>query len=48
MTTKIMRCGCPHEYQDKEYGKMKRLHNEAGQGRDKAWTCTVCGKKKTG
>jgi hypothetical protein len=43
MTTKIAFCTCPHEYQDKKYGKRKRLHNEARDG----WTCTVCGKKKS-
>jgi len=42
MATKEIMCGCPHEGQDKLYGKGKRLANK----RDKAgeYKCTVCGK----
>lgn len=42
-TTKVIRCGCSSDYQDKKYGMKNRLHNQARDG----WTCTVCGKKKT-
>lgn len=46
MATRIIKCTCEHEYQDKRYGKKKRVHNEAKDGNDVAWTCTVCDKKK--
>lgn len=50
MATKILPCSCEHEFQDKRYGKKKRLHNKANgnsvAGNSDAWTCTVCGKKK--
>lgn len=47
MTSKIKTCHCPHKYQDEKYGKMKRVHNESKEGSSVAWTCTVCGKKKS-
>lgn len=31
---------CDSEYQDKKYGKNKRIHNE---GTDNKLRCTVCG-----
>ena len=36
-------CTCDHDYQDKKYGKHKRVHNK---GRDD-WKCTVCGSSKS-
>lgn len=47
--TLLKPCTCESNYQDKHYGKMLRLHNEAksktpGQP---MWRCTVCGKEKT-
>jgi hypothetical protein len=45
--TKIMFCACEHEYQDKKYGKNRRVHNaSAGTAGKPAWTCTVCGTRK--
>lgn len=43
-TCAILRCNCSHEYQDRRYGKGKRLHNLKTKtiGR----TCTVCGSVK--
>jgi len=41
MTT-IKTCYCDHEYQDKVYGKGKRVMNKKAEG--KGWRCTVCGK----
>lgn len=44
--TKVMKCSCQSEFQDKEYGKGNRLFNlrddkkHAGEA-----TCTVCGSK---
>ena len=38
----IKKCKCKHEYQDKRYGKQKRIFNET----DKGWRCTVCGEDK--
>ncbi len=40
-TTKVMKCTCKHEYQDKHYGKDLRVHNMA-IGKVKGWRCTVC------
>ena len=40
--TKIKNCTCKHEYQDKIYGKRKRVHNQC----DKGWKFTVCEDKK--
>ncbi len=37
-STKILECFCTHEYQDKRYGKNKRLHNPTKDG----YRCTVC------
>ena len=38
---KALPCVCAHEYQDKRYGKGRRLHNPA---KNKTWRCTVCGR----
>ena len=47
----IKTCTCKHEYQDKKYGKGKRVHNEVGSnvghvGNVKGYRCTVCGNVK--
>jgi len=43
--TKTMKCDCKHDFQDKRYGKDKRVHNQKA---DKTkFVCTVCGKEKT-
>lgn len=48
MTT-IRACDCEQEFQDKKYGKGKRIHNEAkGKTGTKAWRCTGCGVRKEG
>ena len=40
----IKNCTCKHPFQDKRYGKGRRVHNEAGkQGSSR---CTVCGDNK--
>ena len=43
---KTIRCTCKSEFQDKRYGKNKRLANETtkGPGGTRGWRCTVCGK----
>lgn len=38
--TKVMKCECEHKYQDKKYGKGKRVMNKTSSG----WNCTVCDK----
>lgn len=44
--TKILKCKCPHEFQDKQNGKGNRIHN-ACQGKNVGkWRCTVCGDVK--
>jgi len=37
--SRIKKCNCKHSYQDKRYGKGKRVHNETIKGE---WRCTVC------
>lgn len=39
---KVLKCYCTSEFQDKRYGKMKRLCNITA--RDGVYRCTVCGK----
>ena len=41
---KIFKCTCSHEFQDKRYGKGKRLFNYCSKS-DK-WRCTVCKREK--
>lgn len=42
MATKIVKCECKHDYQDKKHGQGKRVANWAPKkGGHK---CTVCGK----
>jgi len=42
--TTIKPCDCEHEFQDKQYGKGKRVHNT--NAKNEKHTCTVCGKAK--
>ena len=42
--TSVRRCTCKHAYQDKHYGRGKRLFNKTGvAGKGSGWRCTVCG-----
>lgn len=44
--TKVARCNCQHEFQDKQYGKGMRLMNVRDQQKHKnEMICTVCGAK---
>lgn len=38
----VLKCTCEHEFQDRIYGKFRRVHN---LGKIFAF-CTVCGDKK--
>lgn len=38
---KALDCVCSHEYQDKRFGKGKRLHNPTKDG----YRCSVCGRE---
>ncbi len=38
--TKIIKCDCNHKWQDKRYGKKRRMANQC----EKGFRCTVCGK----
>jgi hypothetical protein len=42
MSTKILKCFCKSEFQDKKYGKQKRVANCTSK--DNEYRCTVCGK----
>lgn len=46
--TKVLPCTCANEFQDTEYGKGQRVHNEAKSNNAlvKAWRCSVCSNKK--
>jgi len=46
--TKIIICSCEHSYQDKVYGKYKRLHNKGkSKSGTEVWVCTVCGNRRS-
>lgn len=41
----IIRCSCKHTYQDKKYGKNRRVANRCGikgSGGKSTFRCTVC------
>lgn len=44
--TKIVKCDCKSDFQDKEYGKSQRLMNQASAkgSQPKRFRCTVCSK----
>lgn len=44
--TKIKKCVCSHEWQDRKYGDKNRVANQTtGSGGSPGWRCTVCGKE---
>lgn len=43
MPTKILTCSCKDDYQDEQYGKGNRVHNEG----PKTWRCSACGTTKS-
>lgn len=53
----IVSCKCRHDYQDKKYGKGKRVANQTLRSltdgknplpKDRAFRCTVCGTLQKG
>lgn len=50
MTTKIFKCNCKHESQDKLYGVNKRVFNRTTKeiANKPLYRCTVCKKETTG
>jgi hypothetical protein len=42
MPTEVKNCDCKHAYQDKQYGKNKRVWNIGATKK----SCTVCGKSE--
>jgi len=42
--TKVLKCTCQHEFQDRKYGAGMRVHNYArsANGKTGGWRCTVC------
>jgi hypothetical protein len=42
----ILKCTCKNEYQDKEYGKNKRVHNRTEKVEGKMYRCTVCSSER--
>ncbi len=45
-TTRVLPCSCQHDFQDKKYGKGKRLMNLTIKRNPTVWRCTVCGKER--
>ena len=46
MKTKVLKCVCESEFQDKEYGPGKRLHNLGVKDTSGVPArCTVCGRE---
>ena len=46
-TGRVLPCTCTHVFQDKLYGKGKRVHNpKTGIGKTVNYVCSVCGKVK--
>ena len=45
MLSKILKCFCDSEFQDKEYGRYMRLHT--AKMKDNTYRCTICGKEQT-
>lgn len=43
MNTKVIKCTCKHDFQDRRYGAGMRVMNELPK---KGWSCTVCGERK--
>ena len=44
--TKVLKCDCKHEYQDRAHGPGLRVHNKAqGPNNTVIWRCTVCGRE---
>jgi hypothetical protein len=44
ITSKTLSCTCVNEYQDKKYGKGKRVFNKGKrEGETAYFKCTVCG-----
>ena len=43
-TSKILKCTCKHEQQDKMHGLQMRVHTKMAQkdSKDRRWKCTVC------
>jgi len=44
----ILICNCDHAFQDKRYGKKRRLMNAVKLSTTNEFRCTVCGKVRTG
>lgn len=43
----ILSCKCKHDYQDKQYGKGKRVMNSCAKDpTGKTYRCTVCSTEK--
>jgi aspartate carbamoyltransferase regulatory subunit len=45
----VLKCDCKNDFQDKEHGKGKRVHNpmKVVKPQPPKYRCTVCGREKT-
>jgi len=48
MATAIMVCTCKHDFQDKKYGRKRRVFNSKADRKMNMWNCTSCGKDRSG
>lgn len=48
--SKILKCTCKHEFQDKTYGPGMRVFNPIGKGSSQGdnYVCSVCGRTTGG
>jgi len=46
MATKILKCECKHDFQDRRYGFQNRLHNGTTKANTPKWRCSVCEKER--
>jgi hypothetical protein len=44
----ILICNCEHAFQDKRYGRKRRVMNTIKLGKTNEFRCTACGKTRTG
>lgn len=49
MGVKVLVCTCTDEYQDKKYGKRRRVHNKTKGGSENSpeYRCVTCANEKT-
>lgn len=44
----ILTCNCKHKFQDKKYGRNRRVFNPKDPRKPGQYSCTVCGRDYSG